>query len=301
MTRTPKKVEVELIGGIGNQLFGYFAGRYLAKANSSVLHLRIMKPNVGETVHNGTIRELNLDGLFQDDNRGILKRFFDRMLDKMSRSNASFDRINSNLRNRYYSKTLGFDPKIESLRTITKISGYFQTWKYFAEFQDEIREEIEIVAKSKWYSEWRCKAIEERVVIVHIRAGDYLEKQNNMFGSLSSEYYERALNRLPATLSKNPIWVFSDNIKFAQTLLSNLKGFNFVWIEPPPATSPIESLMLMTVGAANIIANSTYSWWGAMLNNRKPFIVAPSKWFKLIEDPSDLIPDSWIRINSTWR
>ena len=56
MNLTTKKIEVELVGGIGNQLFGYFAGRYLAKRNGSDLHLKIINPNLGETVNKGTIR-----------------------------------------------------------------------------------------------------------------------------------------------------------------------------------------------------------------------------------------------------
>jgi hypothetical protein len=301
MTSKTNKVEVELVGGLGNQLFGYFAGKYLAKVNDSDLHLRIMKTNPGETLHGGSILELNLDGLFLRDRRIKLNKFFDRVLNKMSRTSATFARINSNLRHRYYSNAVGFDANIETLKSPIRISGYFQTWKYFAEFQKRIRGNIDITAKSNWYLEWRRKAVNDKAVMLHIRLGDYLEKKNELFGSLSTDYYERALNQLPVDLSQNPIWVFSDDIDSAQEMLSTIKGFNFVWIKPPPSTSPTESLLLMSFGAANIIANSTYSWWGAMLNNCQPFVVAPSKWFKQLEDPKDLIPENWIQIESSWR
>jgi hypothetical protein len=205
------------------------------------------------------------------------------------------------LRNRYHSNTLGFDPKIESIKSKTTISGYFQTWKYFAEFQVQIREEIEVVEKSLWYLEWQNKAKKEKIVMLHIRLGDYLEKQNEMFGSLSPNYYERALKLLPDELSQSPIWVFSDDIDAARSILSNIRDFNFEWIRPPSSSSPVESLLLMSSGAANIIANSTYSWWGAMLNNCQPVVIAPSKWFKSFEDPTDLIPENWLQIEPSWR
>jgi hypothetical protein len=300
MIHKKSKVEVELVGGIGNQLFGYFAGNYIANACNSDLHLRIMKPNHGETVHSGSICELNLQGIFLFDKSAKLSRALNRITKKMLRSSSAFARIYSNLSRSYNSNEIGFDKNIETLESPIRISGYYQTWKYFNEFQHQIRGNIDISIKSDWYLEWKDKAINGKVVMLHIRLGDYLNKQNDSFGSLSTEYYKRALECLPVDLARNQIWVFSDDIDSARGILSKISGYDFVWIKPPPSTSPAESLLLMSFGAANIIANSTYSWWGAMLNNHKPVVLAPSKWFKLLEDPKDLIPENWIRIESSW-
>jgi len=299
--RINNKVEVELVGGLGNQLFGYFAGRYLAKKNESKIFFRIMKPNFGETVHTGTIIDFNLDGSFIFDRGVKFHRLFDLAVNKISRQFNSLAWINSKIRRRYQSHTIGFDLNLDSLTAPVRISGYFQTWKYCYEFKNDFESSFNLTNPSNWYLELRTRAINESVVMLHIRLGDYLEKQNEEFGSLSKEYYENALNSLPSELKLNPIWVFSDDIESARKLLFSVRGFNFVWIEPPQYTSPAESLLLMSFGAANIIANSTFSWWGAMLNNCRPVVIAPTKWFRLLEDPNDLIPESWIRVNSSWR
>lgn len=301
MNKTKDNIEVELVGGIGNQLFGYFAGKYLARLNESNLYLIMMKVNLGDTIHRGSIRELNLDGYFLNEDTAKIEKIFYRFIKRMSWPNSIFSKLIKSFFHRYYSGAIGFDKNIENLQAPVRLSGYFQSWRYFEGFSKQIRNSIDIRSKSDWYVNWRNKAINDKVVMLHIRLGDYLENQNHLFGSLSDEYYKTALSKLPDDLAKNPIWVFSDDINSAKALLNNLSGFNFVWIEPPPSTSPVESLLLMSFGSANIIANSTYSWWGAMLNNRQPIVFAPSKWFKLLEDPEDLIPENWIQIQSTWR
>ena len=129
MTRRASKIEVELFGGLGNQLFGYFAGKYLAQENKAILILRFKRPHPAETIHVGSISELNLDGMFLQDNRSGIYRFFDRITNRMSRTSPTFARINCWLRRIYYSDTLGFDSNIAGLKSPIKISGYFQTWK----------------------------------------------------------------------------------------------------------------------------------------------------------------------------
>jgi hypothetical protein len=56
----------------------------------------------------------------------------------------------------------------------------------------------------------------------------------------------------------------------------------------------------MSLASANVIANSTFSWWAAALNQNKGFVVAPDKWFRGLEDPKDLIPPDWILVKSQW-
>ena len=136
--------------------------------------------------------------------------------------------------------------------------------------------------------------------MLHIRRGDYTNPVNSNFGLLSGNYYRRALEILPEDVKLKPIWVFSDDPDRAKETLKDLPYYNFLWIKSPTSGSAIESLLLMSLGSVNIIANSTFSWWGAMLNTTGHLVFAPSKWFKSQEDPRDLIPDTWIRVESDW-
>ena len=87
--------------------------------------------------------------------------------------------------------------------------------------------------------------------------------------------------------------IFSDDLDWCKTNLKTEQQLEFVdWCD-----SQQEELMLMSKCAHNIIANSSFSWWGAWLNiNPKKIVVAPKKWFKVSKDTSDLLPDDWLRI-----
>jgi hypothetical protein len=99
---------------------------------------------------------------------------------------------------------------------------------------------------------------------------------------------------------KNPgrnVYVFSDDIEHAQALFPD-SNFNFV--SEPIDSIAAESMFLMSACSTLIIANSTFSWWGAALGNKEKEVYAPQKWFRCLEDPKDLIPANWIRVKSCW-
>ena len=72
-------------------------------------------------------------------------------------------------------------------------------------------------------------------------------------------------------------------------------------VSAAPSFRHSESLMLMSKGAAIVIANSSYSWWAAKLSSNGCIIIAPSKWYQGMKDPLDLIPEDWTKIESSWR
>lgn len=303
MNTSSKKnvVEVEIRGGLGNQLFTYFAGLYLSELNDSKLKLKIFQLGVNEIVHGDSIAELNLKGdFFFEEKRNICVRFTKRVIAKLARSIQFFSFIRLHMSRRYNSSEIGFDHNVKELKPPIVLTGYFQSWRYFDAIKEKIDRPIEIFNPSEWYREFSAKAVLEKPIVLHIRRGDYTNPINSNFGLLSGNYYRRALEMLPEDVKLKPIWVFSDDLNRAKETLRDLKQYNFVWIKSPTSESAIESLLLMSLGSANIIANSTFSWWGAMLNTTGHVVIAPSKWFKSQEDPRDLIPDSWIRVESDW-
>jgi hypothetical protein len=138
--------------------------------------------------------------------------------------------------------------------------------------------------------------------VVHIRRGDYLEFTDT-YGILSDHYFCEAINvvreKLP-NATQSPIWVFSDSIESIPTMMPKFISLGAVLISPPEGTPDSEVLIAMSLAKKIVISNSTYSWWSASLNTEKEIVVAPAKWYRNMEDPSELIPDHWLRVPSHW-
>jgi hypothetical protein len=175
------------------------------------------------------------------------------------------------------------------------IIGYFQSWKWLREpgvlqLMKNLRPKLE----SATILRYTALAEEEIPFLLHVRRGDY--KNEIGIGLLDLCYYERALEEL-RKMGKDPatIWVFSDEVHEAKHFLEPLNLGNVRYIEED--ISSVETLELMRLCRGYIIANSTYSYWGATLSkSTNPVIVAPDPWFQNAESPNNLVPDSWVRI-----
>ena len=173
-----------------------------------------------------------------------------------------------------------------------KLVGHFQSEKYFIEHRDKILELFEIDNTTKTYlSEKYGDIINQDTCSIHIRRGDYLGFPN-YHPTQSIEYYKEAIQIIG---EEKHFLVFSDDIKWCKenfgflinkTLISDNKDY--------------EDLYLMSMCKNNIIANSTFSWWGAWLNkNETKKVIAPKKWFGVSNshlDTSDLYCEKWITI-----
>lgn len=174
--------------------------------------------------------------------------------------------------------------------------GYFQSfyWVLNKETLQKMRR-IELIDNSEITDLLNQKHGVE-ALCVHIRLGDYRYEPD--FGILSVSYYEEALERVFRDRDYHEIWLFSDEPAVAIEKIP-LKYREKVWVVP--ILSAAQTLELMRQGKGYVIANSSFSWWGAMLSNSfSPTVVAPKKWFKNLSDPALLIPPSWIVIDSTF-
>ena len=196
------------------------------------------------------------------------------------------------------SPVIGFDPYLDTIKSSTSIQGYFQSYKYFILFP-EVESQVRLKEPSAWYLQMEKNIKGSNVTALHVRRGDY-RIHSETYGLLAKEYYEEAITYLRACDRLHKLYIFSDDIQAAKELLQLSVPSDTVWVIPPSDSNPVESLLLMSKAKSNIIANSTYSWWGAALNLKKGVVVAPKKWFRSMTDPQDLYPPEWHTIESTW-
>ena len=285
---------VRVVGGLGNQLFQYYAGNYYSKIAGKRLVIDTSHVGVNRTNHGVSIEDFILPGLFVDrrSQLGDGKHTIERLAIRVNEKFAPL---------RYpSSKKLGLDLDLEVTNRAVHLSGYFQS-----SFYVENALELDPAAKPKirnaspWLLDKTEEAKEMAPVILHVRRGDYLTKEDS-FGLLASGYYRDAVLATRNHGITAPIWVLSDDMDAAKNLLKNHLPGDTEWILPPADTRASESLALMWHGGSHIIANSTFSWFGAMLSDSSKFVVRPDKWFYKMGDPESLGKASWTTIQSKW-
>lgn len=169
------------------------------------------------------------------------------------------------------------------------LDGYFQSEKYFVDYRDDILNLFKFPKKVILYTKKKYQnLLNNPLISLHVRRGDYL-KFPGVHPLCTLEYYKQALSKLPDI---NKVLIFSDDIEWCK---QNFIGDRFIFIQEEDYIS----LYLMSLCDYNIIANSSFSWWGAWLNqNPNKVVIAPKLWFGLKSNHNinDLIPSSWIKI-----
>jgi len=167
----------------------------------------------------------------------------------------------------YREKFHHFDPDIFLIEDNTDIFGYFQTEKYFKKYREEIKKEFTFPEKILSFCNSFKKSLGNKVVSLHVRRGDYL-KIPNIHPPCSAEYYEKAIQHFEENVS---FLIFSDDVLWC---IENFKGNKFKVFD----NNNYYSLCMMSLCDGHIIANSSFSWWGAWLG-KVDRVVAPKNWF----------------------
>ncbi len=186
----------------------------------------------------------------------------------------------------------------ETNKNLLVFIGYFQNHEYLKANSDIFRELIDRAdKKSEELDNYRALAERLRPLIVHYRRGDYVGES---FGLLSTEYYERAIKCAHERVKFGEIWVFSDDPNQSRMAIVASEGVpirHFANLN----LSPSETLQIMRLGKAYVIANSSFSYWAAMLRHDQAApVFAPSPWFEAASSPSNIIPEDWSRCNAVW-
>jgi hypothetical protein len=143
---------------------------------------------------------------------------------------------------------------------------------------------------------YRILAQVEHPVVIHLRLTDY--NLENAFGIPSPNYYKDALRLLGENIQIGKVWIFSDDQEKAREILPQSITQDARWI-PEICQSAACTLEVMRLGSHYIIGNSTFSWWGAFLSYAdNATVIAPTPWFQGMEEPRDLIPPNWLRVDA---
>jgi hypothetical protein len=169
------------------------------------------------------------------------------------------------------------------------IQGYFQTEKYFKHIRDELLKDFEFRDEILEPCREMMDQFDTAPIALHIRRTDYITDPNHT--ALGLDYYKEALKQFDngevIVFSDDPEWCNQQELFSDDRFLIAEENTNYV------------DLCLMTLCSGHIIANSSFSWWGAWLSNSKQ-VVAPSGWFKGSDnehlDTKDIIPETWIVI-----
>jgi Glycosyl transferase family 11 len=302
-------ITMSLIGGLGNQMFQYAAGKALAERHGVPLALDI------SGFRDYALRPFLLDRLFVPEaiasvqtepaerpginfTRAKWKGRIDRLFGK-----AGLPKLASSP-NEYREPHFHYDPAFEALGPQTALFGYFQSERYFNSIAGNLRD---------WFSPREplgdaAAAALKRIeasrlpVSVHVRRGDYLKPgTHEVHGILGESFYRQVFDRLESVVGHEAqIFIFSDDPAAAEQVLKFIPGsrLNHVCGDPE---RPWEDMTLMARCQHHVIANSSFSWWGAWLNpSPDKIVVAPRAWFVATElnkrNTSDLYPAGWILV-----
>lgn len=282
-------ITVHISGGLGNQLFQYATGRALALRRGSKLSL-----DISSFTQSGNLRSYNLDNYQIQAHPLKSKNWLHQKISNILRSGLGLStdgRVQAELSNI-------FDSTILDLSDGAYLLGHWQSEKYFIDHADTIKSELTL---KRQLPPKRLKLLnnmgKKSSVAVHVRRGDYVSNPvaQSVLGTLSPSYYKKAVEYLKSKVESVHIFIFSDDPVWAsENILTDYPNKTYL----PTSKSPHEDLELMRSCDHFIIANSSFSWWGAWLGSDKDsIIIAPRKWFRSHSFSSkDLIPSRWIQL-----
>ncbi|OGH88682.1 MAG: hypothetical protein A3J93_01130 [Candidatus Magasanikbacteria bacterium RIFOXYC2_FULL_42_28] len=282
---------VKLSGGLGNQMFQYAAGRALADRHGVPLKIDasyydkedIFKRKYALGIFNITAEPATAADLAEfkfGKTKGLIERFKPYYKRKIVRE-----------------QSFGYDVNFNKIGSNARLDGYWQSEKYFKPIESIIRNEFTPKLISQKMSELAAEIKSVNSVAVHVRRADYINFKhvNAVHGVCPADYYRRALGQISRQVTNPRYYIFTDDQEWVrqnlaltgQSTIVSALGFND-WAE----------MILMSKCRHDIIANSSFSWWGAWLNNNSnKIVIAPKKWFTDQSiNTNDLIPGNCIKI-----
>lgn len=298
---------VKLMGGLGNQMFQYAAGLSLANEENTALKLDLTFLNNSNSTH--TIRKFELDCL--NIKSTIIEK---REVENFEKKARLFKNFKISKLDKFLFRNLLAIPKIYSYHgpeykseifengSNCLIEGYWQNEKYFNRIRKHIINEFTF---KQFIIDKNLALVQEmkscNSISLHVRRGDYITNKdaNQFHGTCSLQYYSTAIQYILAKVENPFFYIFSDDTEWVRKNLY-LDEIQHKIIEGNSGEKSYNDMYLMSNCNHNIIANSSFSWWAAWLNNfNYKIVIAPKQWYSsdIQNDLAiDLIPKKWLRM-----
>ncbi|SHN24216.1 alpha-1,2-fucosyltransferase [Mucilaginibacter sp. OK098] len=290
---------IKLQGGLGNQMFQYAFGLSLSKKLNTSLYFDVSffkQPDSGLTPR---IYELDLFS-------SPINIAGDKQINKFLRPNfiqKAFNKTGINKSTIYRESSLRFTNEVFEVKPPIYFEGFWQSEKYFNAVEDLIRNVLIPKPALNQQSQKIADAITQQpnAVSIHVRRGDYVNSKatNELHGVCSVNYFQNAIALIKEKIQDSRFYFFSDDPEWVGEHLLPVID-NATLVQHNYDADSWQDMALMSKCKHHIIANSSFSWWGAWLNpNKEKVVIAPATWFSTETDyldSQDLLPKSWIRI-----
>jgi len=276
-------------GGLGNQMFQYALGRKMSLKNKDIFKLDISAYDVKNP------RQYELGHFNIIENIATPEE-----IRKIKLPYGFFSRLIRSFKARVLRVfNVEFKPHILEKKGNMYLDGFWQTEKYFTDIRENLLKDFSLKNGLKESAAFVAKKIESTTnpVSLHVRRGDYAQDAytNAYWGTCDPSYYTRTLAFLKNKIGNFTLFIFSDDIDWVKENMTFDMPTVFVSNQ---TIADYEEIILMSKCSHHIIANSSFSWWGAWLGqNPQKIVLAPKRWqIKSPHRVKDIVPNSWIKI-----
>ena len=277
---------VRVTGGLGNQMFQYAMYKSLEKKGKLVkLDSKYKKKKKKE--HNGYELERIFDIKPNKPTKEDLEKFDENNISTLFKIKR---KLFGDKKFVYDTKEYVFNKDVYKLKN-SYLNGYWQSIKYFEGIENDIKKDFRFKNQLDNKNLEILNEIENsNSISIHIRRGDYMSPENyNMYGCIATPtYYKKAIKVIEEKVENPTFFVFSNDMDWVKKNIQiNSRVF---YIDINSGNGSYKDMQLMSNCKHNIIANSSFSWWGAWLNeNKNKIVIAPKKWINREDVDSDKI------------
>jgi hypothetical protein len=285
-----KTITVDLVGGLGNQLFGLAFGSSISRRLQCDLTLDTSLINFGS--NSSRVLELNNFDFKLKFQQSLLTKF--PLISKSSLTKRVITALIMRTKDTINEKNIG---ETHKYKCGSNYSGYFQDWMYAdAILMEGNKFEIEIFDLSRNLKFYVNDLLKSNPILVHVRLGDYL-KYSDVYEILPEEYYLTAIRKLREDQGAIPVWLVAEDKDHVKNTYPNLYNLTDKIIDRSSPIEDFECFYLMTRSKNLVASNSTYSLWASWFAlNRNANVIVPGE-FKVSGQASQIIDGRWESID----